>query len=68
MFEKALKVWKAAAQSRPDIAFILRSHRGKRHRDVEQKIAAMCKDCPNIIRSERHHGIMAMATINELWH
>ena len=66
MFEKALKVWKAAAQSRPDIAFILRSHRGKRRRDVEQKIAKICKDCPNIIRSERHYGIMAIATINDV--
>ena len=66
MFEKALRVWKAAAQSRPDIAFILRSHRGKRRRNVEQKIAKMCKDCPNIIRSERHYGIMAMATINDV--
>jgi len=26
----------------------------------------MCKDCPNIIRSERHYGIMAMATINDV--
>ena len=66
MLEKALKVWKAAAQSRPDIAFILRSHRGKRRRDIEQKIATVCKDCPNIIRSERHYGIMAMATINDV--
>ena len=66
MFEKALKVWKAAAQSRPDIAFILRSHRGKRRSDIEQKIAKVCKECPNIIRSERHYGIMAMATINDV--
>jgi CDP-glycerol glycerophosphotransferase (TagB/SpsB family) len=66
MFEKALKVWKAAAQSRPDIAFILRSHRGKRRSDIEQKIAKVCEECPNIIRSERHYGIMAMATINDV--
>ena len=66
MFENALKVWKAAAQSRPDIALILRSHRGKRHSDIEQKIAKVCKECPNIIRSERHYGIMAMATINDV--
>jgi len=66
MFEKALRVWAAAAQSRPDIAFILRSHRGKRRNNIEQKIAKVCIDCPNIIRSERHHGIMAMATINDV--
>ena len=66
MFEKALKVSKAAAQSRPNIAFILRSHRGKRRHDVEQKIATMCRDFPNIIRSDRHYGIMAIATINDV--
>ena len=66
MFEKALRVWTAAAQSRPDIAFILRSHRGKRRNNIEQKIAKVCIDCPNIIRSERHYGIMAMATINDV--
>ena len=67
MFEKALKVSKAAAQSRPNIAFILRSHRGKKRRhDVEQKIATMCRDFPNIIRSDRHYGIIAIATINDV--
>ncbi len=49
-----------------DIALILRGHRGKRHSDIEQKIAKVCKECPNIIRSERHYGIMAMATINDV--
>ena len=57
MFEKALKVWKAAAQSRPDIAFILRSHRGKRRRDVEQKIAN------DVQRLSEHNPIRA-----SLWH
>ena len=66
MLEKALEVWKAAALSLPDIAFILRGHRGKRHGDIEKRIAKVCEDCPNIIRSERHYGIMAMATINDV--
>ena len=66
MFKKALRVWTAAAQSRPGIAFILRSHRGKRRSNIEQKIAKVCKDCPNIIRSKRHYGIMTMATINNV--
>lgn len=66
MFEKALNDWRAAALARPNYAFILRSHRGKRHSDIEEKISQLCAECPNVIRSERHQGLTRMATIHDV--
>lgn len=66
MFENAIAIWQEVAKARPNIAFVLRSHRGKRHADVEAKVEMLCRECPNIIRSERHHGLTKMATIHDV--
>lgn len=63
---RAFAVWSALAAARPDTAFLIRAHRGKKHPDFESDIAALCALHPNIQRSERHHGLMQMATIRDV--
>lgn len=63
---QAFAVWSEVAGARPDTAFLIRSHRGKKHPDFEADIAALCALRPNVYRSERHHGLMQMATIRDM--
>lgn len=62
----AFSQWAMLADSRKDTLFILRSHRGKRHKDNEALVAELIKGRPNIVVSERHDGLMRLATINDI--
>ncbi|WP_417243498.1 hypothetical protein [Celeribacter sp.] len=63
---QAFSEWAKLADARPDTLFILRSHRGKSHPENTAMIEALVKGRPNIVLSERHAGLMRMATINDV--
>ena len=63
----AFEQWAKIAEARPDTLFLLRSHRGKSHPENTAMVEALIKDRPNILLSERHAGIMRMATINDVF-
>lgn len=64
--KRAFAEWARLAKMHPDTLIILRGHRGKRHPETEAAIAALMEGRPNILRSERHEGLMRMATINDV--
>jgi hypothetical protein len=63
---RAFAEWGRLADARPDTLIILRSHRGRRHPEIEAMVAELTKGRPNILLSERHFGLMRMATINDV--
>jgi hypothetical protein len=63
---RAFAEWAALADARPDTLIVLRSHRGKRHPENEAMVANLTRGRPNILLSERHDGLMRMATINDV--
>ena len=63
---KAFAEWAKVADARPDTLFILRSHRGKSHPDNTKLVENLVQGRPNILLSERHTGLMRMATINDV--
>jgi len=63
---RAFAEWARIAEARPDTLFILRSHRGKRHPENEALVEALLRGRRNILLSERHAGLMRMATINDI--
>ncbi|MBT5295104.1 MAG: hypothetical protein HOL32_05910 [Octadecabacter sp.] len=62
----AFDEWAKLADARPDTLFILRAHRGKSHPDNTAMVEKLIENRPNIILSERHAGLMRMATINDV--
>jgi len=52
--------------ARPDTAFILRSHRGKRHKALQRDLDRLFDGLPNVLRAERHHGPWRFATIHDV--
>ena len=62
----AFSEWGKLADSRPNTLFIIRSHRGKHHAENTRMLSDLTKNRPNIILSERHSGLMRMATINDV--
>jgi hypothetical protein len=62
----AFAEWATLADARPDTLFILRSHRGKSHPENAAMVEELTKNRPNIVLSERHAGLMRMATINDV--
>lgn len=63
---RAFAEWGRLADARPDTLIVLRSHRGKRHPGNEAMVAELTRGRPNILLSERHAGLMRMATINDV--
>jgi hypothetical protein len=59
-------IWFEAMQQRGDTLFILRSHRGRKHRAFESRMNALRRGCPNVVLSDRHSGLMRMATIHDV--
>lgn len=62
----AFAEWARIADARPDTLFVLRSHRGRRHPENEALVADLTRNRPNILLSERHAGLMRMASINDV--
>lgn len=62
----AFAEWSRIADARPDTLFVLRAHRGKRHPDTQAMVEDLTRNRPNILVSERHVGLMRMATINDV--
>ncbi|ALI56887.1 hypothetical protein [Celeribacter marinus] len=63
---RAFDEWANVADSRPDTLFIVRSHRGKSHPENTALVEKLVQGRPNILLSERHAGLMRMATINDV--
>ena len=63
---RAFAEWASIADARPDTLFIVRSHRGKRHPENTALVENLVQGRPNILLSERHVGLMSMATINDV--
>lgn len=63
---RAFAEWGRLADARPDTLIVLRSHRGRRHPENEAMVEDLTRDRPNILMSERHAGLMRMATINDV--
>ena len=63
---RAFAEWGKLADSRTDTLFILRSHRGKSHQENKELVEKLIQNRPNIVLSERHAGLMRMATINDV--
>jgi hypothetical protein len=63
---RAFSEWARIADARPDTLFILRGHRGKRHPDTQAMVDDLMRGRANILMSERHAGLMRMATINDV--
>ena len=64
--QRNFAIWAQLFDRRPDTLFLLRGHRGKRHSATEADIAALCEGRANVLRSERHDGLMRMATIHDV--
>ncbi|MEJ6747072.1 MAG: hypothetical protein QNK98_10065 [Yoonia sp.] len=63
---RAFEEWAKIADARPDTLFIVRSHRGKSHPENTALVEELVQGRPNILLSERHAGLMRMATINDV--
>ena len=63
---RAFAEWANVADARSDTLFILRSHRGKSHPENTALVENLIQGRPNILLSERHAGLMRMATINDV--
>jgi len=63
---EAFAQWAQLAEARPDTLFILRGHRGRRHSENTLLEEDLIARRPNIILSDRHAGLMRMATINDV--
>lgn len=63
---RAFSEWAKLADARPNTLFIIRSHRGKRHPENIALVEELIGGRPNISLSERHSGLMRMATINDV--
>lgn len=66
MAKAAFSRWAKVAAARPNTLFLLRSHRGKAHPEVSELQFALADQFPNIVLSQRHYGLMRMATIHDV--
>jgi hypothetical protein len=64
--EAAFAAWAALADARPDTLIILRGHRGRGHPENAALEQALLSGRRNVILSERHAGLMRMATIHDV--
>ena len=63
---RALADWDRAFAARPDVMFILRGHRGRRHGTTKGSLGDLAKRHPNVLMSDRHDGPLRMAGIHDL--
>lgn len=66
MAKAAFSEWAKVAAARPNTLFLLRSHRGKAHPEISELQFALADQFPNIALSQRHDGLMRMATIHDV--
>jgi len=63
---KMLHTWARVIAARPDTLFVVRSHRGRKHPAFQSQMSLLSSNHPNVILSDRHHGLMRMSTINDV--
>ena len=64
--EKTFAEWEKVVASRQDTLFLIRSHRGKAHGAIDELQASLAAKFPNVVLSQRHQGLMQMATIHDV--
>ena len=66
MAKAAFLEWAKVAALRPNTLFLLRSHRGKAKPEINELQSALADQFSNIVLSQRHEGLMRMATIHDV--
>ena len=64
--DRSFACWRQVFDARPDILFILRSHRGRKHRAASDAVTELVAGRSNAIVSDRHEGPLRFTTINDI--